>query len=98
MPFKIRDLVIKIDNSEGRRIVAFCGGASCEGYSDCQGQSCEGQSCPGPSGCQEETCDITVCVVTCDETCPETRERLKEDDIDIDQLREALQRALAKLS
>jgi hypothetical protein len=95
MAFKVKDLIVKIESSEGP-IVVFCEGVSCEGFtgcnppSGCHAQSaCHAQSgCEGQSGCAHFTkgCQITACT--------ETRTRDFLEDSKIDALRKALEEAL----
>ena len=92
MPFKFKDLIIKVESAEGP-IVVFCEGASCEEFSGCHAQSgCQAQSdCHGQSGRP----NVSGCVIT---ACTDTK--TKDTPLEsayFDELQGALQRALGKL-
>jgi len=88
MKFKSKDLVISIDNADEDHIAIFCVFASCRKVSDCPDAS----ECPGPSWCPEITCVVTECRKT-----RADQRFAKSDAAAIEELREALKEALAKL-
>jgi hypothetical protein len=129
MPFKMKDLVVKVESFKGPRSILVCGGATCEQLSVCAAESgpegppgctdnsncqnesncqrtapcgetcnqtnqtnaCQGQSgCPGPTGCQATPCNESECNQT-----NHLKNRL--ESADLNELREALQQALAQL-